>query len=559
MIDAVGSDQRSAAYREGAGLTSRPPTAPDGFIRKNGGHAGHRRQRRRLHRPADADPTKCGTTARHATGRAPPGPTASRRSRHPDARRQLGVQRQDGEDPRHRHRHRRPLRLELRRRSTRPTPASGSRSATRDPQATTSSALFVAGIRRDAANPAGRDRLATSRSPAASRPSSARSSSSRRASAAPSSPAAHGGRPRRSVATINSTGNPLPGAGRARQGASETQDALDRPYYRSLQGMRVHAARGHRHRRRHDQVPRRLRRAGHQRPSGCSARTTRRRTTTPWSDAPAELGIAPDGGAGNPADPRLPWFSTRRSTSTCSTSSRNVVGPLSFSFSFYKVMPQLDGARRRRSSAARSTPPTRRRRPTPAAEHAARRRLQRRELLPGRQGERRPRHHAGRVRRARPTRSCSAIRNLLKEPDVIAVQEVAVFADGANALTGLAAGARQLHAATSPPTTTAAASRPASWSRTARRRPTARVIGADGRRPVGAARASCDLLPGQAVRPRAVRARRSRRATSVVHGAEQPLRVAVAPERVPRSPRRTYVRQHGRDAAAAGQERARRG
>ena len=31
-----------------------------------------------------------------------------------------------------------------------------------------------------------------------------------------------------------------------------------------------------------------------------------------------------------------------------------------------------------------------------------------------------------------------AIRNLLKEPDVIAVQEVAVFADGANALTGLA-------------------------------------------------------------------------------------------------------------------------
>ena len=32
-----------------------------------------------------------------------------------------------------------------------------------------------------------------------------------------------------------------------------------------------------------------------------------------------------------------------------------------------------------------------------------------------------------------------AIRNFLKEPDVIAVQEVAVFADGANALTGLAA------------------------------------------------------------------------------------------------------------------------
>ena len=42
--------------------------------------------------------------------------------------------------------------------------------------------------------------------------------------------------------------------------------------------------------------------------------------TTPWSDAPAEIGVAPDGGAGNPADPRLPWHSRRRSTSTCSTS-----------------------------------------------------------------------------------------------------------------------------------------------------------------------------------------------------------------------------------------------
>ena len=32
-----------------------------------------------------------------------------------------------------------------------------------------------------------------------------------------------------------------------------------------------------------------------------------------------------------------------------------------------------------------------------------------------------------------------AIRHRLREPDVVAVQEVAVFADGANALTGLAA------------------------------------------------------------------------------------------------------------------------
>ena len=40
---------------------------------------------------------------------------------------------------------------------------------------------------------------------------------------------------------------------------------------------------------------------------------------------------------------------------------RNVVGPLTFSFSYYKIMPQLRGPRRpRRSSAARSTPPPRR-------------------------------------------------------------------------------------------------------------------------------------------------------------------------------------------------------
>ena len=64
---------------------------------------------------------------------------------------------------------------------------------------------------------------------------------------------------------------------------------------------------------------------------------------TPWSDTPAELGIAPDGGAGNPADPRLPWYSTTQVNLDLFDIVRNVVGPLSFGFSYYKIMPQLGG------------------------------------------------------------------------------------------------------------------------------------------------------------------------------------------------------------------------
>ena len=135
---------------------------------------------------------------------------------------------------------------------------------------------------------------------------------------------------------------------------------------------------------------------------------------TPWSDAPAELGISPDGGAHNPADPRLTWFSDTQVNLDLFDVVRNVTGPLTYSFSYYKIMPQLDGA----GADDRARPDQRglpARGAGPGAEHAARRVLQRRELLPGGQGERRPRHHAGRVQREdgrdRAARSASCSRS----------------------------------------------------------------------------------------------------------------------------------------------------
>ena len=128
----------------------------------------------------------------------------------------------------------------------------GGRPATR--RATTSSALFVAGIRRDAANPAGVIGSRHHDHAAASRPSSARSASSRRASATRSSPAAQevdlGERRHDQLDRQRAAG-----ARRARPRRRPRRRTVDRPYYRSLQGMRVPPARGHRDRRRHDQVP----------------------------------------------------------------------------------------------------------------------------------------------------------------------------------------------------------------------------------------------------------------------------------------------------------------
>ena len=132
--------------------------------------------------------------------------------------------------------------------------------------------------------------------------------------------------------------------------------------------------------------------------------------TTPWSDKPAELGIAPDGGAGNPADPRLPWTSTTQVDLDLFDVVRDVVGPLSYGFSYYKIMPQI--ARPGADDPAR---PDQRGRAADGAraarEHPPRRELQRRELLPGRQGERRPR----RSRRPSTTSARDAIVHAIKD------------------------------------------------------------------------------------------------------------------------------------------------
>ena len=218
-------------------------------------------------------------------------------------------------------------------------------------------------------------------------------------------------------------------------------------------------------------------------------------------------------------------------------------------------MPQLGGPAPtiERGPINAAAPPTA---PAPAGQHAARGELQRRELFPV--GKENDGHvdHPGRVRRARRTRSCRRSSDRLREPDVIAVQEVAVFADGANALTGLAHGARQLHG----------------LHHDQQRRPRDRDrLPGQGRHdgdqrpadrrgraePVGQRR-RLRPAPGHAVRPRAVRARHQE-GRPVVHGDEQPLRVAVAPDALPRSTRPTYVRQQAAALQQAGPQRARGG
>ena len=251
------------------------------------------------------------------------------------------------------------------------------------------------------------------------------------------SPLATGGRPTtRSSATEPGRSNPLPAPVDIDRAKAEAQ-GLDRTYYRSLQGMRV-------------RLPEGIATGGGTtkfndvfvEPGTTAQRLFRKNdpaaNDTPWHDKPAEIGIAPDGGAGNPADPRLPWKSATQVDLDLFDIARNVVGPLSFGFSYYKIMPQLTGAPAptiERGPINAAAPPTA---PGAAGQHAARGELQRRELLPGREGERRPRGHAGRVQAERTDAIVTAIKDRLGAPDVVAVQEVAVFADGANALTGLA-------------------------------------------------------------------------------------------------------------------------
>ena len=105
-----------------------------------------------------------------------------------------------------------------------------------------------------------------------------------------------------------------------------------------------------------------------------------------------------------------------------------------------------------------------------------------------------------------------------------------MFADGANALTGLAAALGNYTGYI----TTNNDGRGIATGFLVKDGTTAtdgRLIGDTVNGPWASA-GVCDLHPGQAVRPRAVRAR-PQEGRSVLHGAEQPLRVAVAPDAVP--------------------------
>jgi endonuclease/exonuclease/phosphatase family metal-dependent hydrolase len=158
--------------------------------------------------------------------------------------------------------------------------------------------------------------------------------------------------------------------------------------------------------------------------------------STPWHDAPAELGIAPDGGAGNPADPRLPWKSTTQVDLDLFDVVRNVVGPFSYGFSYYKIMPQLGGppVSIERGPINAAAPPTAPAQPANSLRVAS---FNVENYFPV--GKENDGHVITQAEYDERTAAIvKAIKDRLGAPDVVAVQEVAVFADGANALTGLA-------------------------------------------------------------------------------------------------------------------------
>ena len=305
--------------------------------------------------------------------------------------------------------------------------------AAHDPASTTSEALFVAGIRRNAASPAsviGSDititgRIVTQFGLVELVPNGVGSVSS------PAATEVDLG----AVATVNSTGNALPAPIDIDPAKAAAQDPATRPYYRSLQGMRVRLADG-------------IATGGgttkfrdvYLRPGTQATRLFRKNSpaaiTTPWSDAPDELGVAADGGAHNPADPRLPWRSDTELDMDLFDVARNVVGPLTYTYSFYEVMPQLAGPAPtiERGPINAAYPPAAPAQPPNTLRFAS---FNVENYFPA--GEVNDGHTITQQEYdAKTDKIVKAIRGFLKEPDVIAMQEVAVFPDGANALTGLA-------------------------------------------------------------------------------------------------------------------------
>src|SRR4051794_13112433 len=431
--DAFGSTSAPAAYREGAGI-AQPSTGNGGFARKNGTQDTD-------DNPADftgpllPTPTKCGETCSGPVGPQPCAagangivPITSIQTLGADAACNGTT-------------------VTVRGIVTGIDDLYGStfdaiykadsgiwiQEPTRDPSATTSNALFVSGIRRNAANPAGvigsditiSGRVETKFGQVGIVPAGVGNTGSPAAQEVDLT----------SVATINSGGNPLPVPVVLDRAKAESQ-GLDRTYYRSLQGMRV-------------QLPEGIATGGGTTKfndvflePGTTARRLFRKNDpaandTPWHDRPAELGVAPDGGAGNPVDPRLPWKSTTQVNLDLFDIARGVVGPLSYSFSYYEIMPQLVGAPAptvERGPINAAAPPTAPAQPANTLRVAS---FNVENYFPA--GKENDGHVITAAEYAERTDAIvKAIKDRLGAPDVVAMQEVAVFADSANALTGLA-------------------------------------------------------------------------------------------------------------------------
>jgi predicted extracellular nuclease len=310
---------------------------------------------------------------------------------------------------------------------------------THDPSATTSEGIFVAGIKRDATDPAGMigddvtitGKIVTQFGLVELVPPGVGSVSSGNAVEVPLT----------SCGTINSTRNGLPTPVTIDPAAAAAQNAATRPYYRSLQGMRVKLDKG-------------IANGGGTTkfrevfltPGDTPERLFRKNVTTaddqPWLDQPQEIGASPDGGAHNPADPRLEWRSGTEIDLDLFDVAHNVVGPLTYTFGFYEVMNQLpvpglnDGEQPTitRGPINAAYPPKAPAQPPNTFRLAS---FNVENYFPV--GEENDGHVITQPEYDAKTGAIvKAIHNFLGDPDVVAVQEVAVFSNGHNALTGLA-------------------------------------------------------------------------------------------------------------------------
>ena len=277
---------------------------------------------------------------------------------------------------------------------------------------------------------------------------------------------------------------------------------------------------------------------------------------TPWSDAPAELGIAPDGGAHNPADPRLTWFSDTQVNLDLFDVVRNVTGPLTFSFSYYKIMPQLDGPAPtiERGPINAAYPPAA---PDPAPNTLRVASFNVENYFPV--GKENDGHvdHAGRVQRAH-----GRDRERDPQPPQGAGRDRRAGGRGVRRRRQRAdrprAGARQLHGRTSRPTTTAAGSRPGFLVKNGTTAANGRVLGEERpTAPWGSDGRRATSYPGTLFdrAPYALDVKKGDIALTVLsnHFASQSHQNAC------RISEAEYVRQQAADDAAGGQERARRG